>query len=841
MNATLEVPAPDRKSTSEPRFVKWFAEIRIEDIPLVGGKNASLGEMFRELTPRGVKVPDGFAITADAYRHFLREAKLDAKIQELLAGLDTADLDNLRQRGSQVRQAILASDLPRDLEEEIIAAYDTVRGTHLHPVDVAVRSSATAEDLPDASFAGQQETYLNVQGHLALLDTVKRCFASLFTDRAISYRVDKGFDHFKIALSVGVQRMVRADLGASGVMFTIDTETGFRDAVLINAAYGLGENVVQGAVNPDEYYVFKPTLKAGFRPILQKIIGTKEFKLIYDIGGGKMVKNVPVAPGDRTRFAISDDEILELARWACLIEEHYSAKKGQPTPMDIEWAKDGHTGELFIVQARPETVQSRKQLDVVESYKLKQRGTVLVSGRSVGEKIATGPVRVIKSVQFLEQFQPGDILVTDKTDPDWEPIMKKAGAIVTNRGGRTCHAAIVSRELGVPAIVGTEHGTELLKDGQIVTVSCAEGDTGFVYDGKLAFDVQRSDLKELRRPRTHVMMNVGNPEEAFALSFTPNDGVGLAREEFIITTYIKIHPLALVDYARSAGLRPGASGRDAANAGPEASAPLDAATRAQIDKLTAGYDDKPQFFVDKLAQGVAMIAAAFYPKDVILRLSDFKTNEYANLIGGAKYEPVEENPMIGFRGASRYYNPRYQAGFALECRAMKKVRDEMGLTNLKLMIPFCRTVEEGRRVQAEMEKHGLKRGVNGLEIYVMCEIPSNVILAEQFADIFDGFSIGSNDLTQLILGVDRDSEIVAPIFDERNPAVKAMIGEVIHICRNRKRKIGICGQAPSDYPDFAQFLVEHGIDSISLNPDTVLKTTVAILEKEEALQKKAKA
>lgn len=819
MNATLEVPAPDRKAAATPRFVKWFADIRIEDIPLVGGKNASLGEMFRELTQRGVKIPNGFAITAEAYRHFLGEAKLDAKIQELLAGLDTSDLDNLRQRGSQVRQAILAADLPRDLEDEIIHAYDSFRGTQLHPVDVAVRSSATAEDLPDASFAGQQETYLNVQGHLALLDTVKRCFASLFTDRAISYRVDKGFDHFKIALSVGVQRMVRADLGASGVMFTIDTETGFRDAVLINAAYGLGENVVQGAVNPDEYYVFKQTLKAGFKPILQKIVGTKEFKLIYDIGGGKMVKNVPVAPGDRTRFAISDDDILDLARWACLIEEHYSAKKGQPTPMDIEWAKDGRTGELFIVQARPETVQSRKTLDVVESYKLKQRGTVLVTGRSVGEKIASGPVRVVKSVQFLDQFQPGDILVTDKTDPDWEPIMKKAGAIVTNRGGRTCHAAIVSRELGVPAIVGTEDGTELLKDGQIVTVSCAEGDTGFVYDGKLAFEVQRTDLKELRRPKTRVMMNVGNPEEAFALSFTPNDGVGLVREEFIITTYIKIHPLALADY-------------DKMESGP---------VKQQIARLTAGYDDKPQFFVDKLAQGVAMIAAAFYPKDVILRLSDFKTNEYANLIGGAKYEPVEENPMIGFRGASRYYNPRYQAGFALECRAMKKVRDEMGLTNLKLMIPFCRTVEEGRRVQAEMEKHGLKRGVNGLEIYVMCEIPSNVILAEQFADIFDGFSIGSNDLTQLILGVDRDSEIVAPIFDERNPAVKAMIGEVIHICRNRKRKIGICGQAPSDYPEFAQFLVEHGIDSISLNPDTVLKTTVAILEKEDTIKQKGNA
>lgn len=644
------------------------------------------------------------------------------------------------------------------------------------------------------------------------MDACRRCFASLFTDRAISYRTDKGFEHFKIALSIGVQRMVRADLASSGVMFTLDTETGFRDAVLINAAYGLGENVVQGSVNPDEYYVFKPTLKAGFRPVLQKIVGTKEFKMVYDTGGGRMVKNIPVAPGDRVKFAINDDEILQLARWACVIEDHYSAKRGHPTPMDIEWAKDGRTGELFILQARPETVQSRKAAEVIETFKLKQRGKVLVTGRSVGEKIAAGPVRVIKSAEFINQFKDGEILVTDKTDPDWEPIMKKAAAIVTNRGGRTCHAAIVSRELGVPAIVGTEHGTELLTDGQMVTVSCAEGDTGFVYDGKLPFDVTRTSLKNLGHPRTKVMMNVGNPEEAFSLSFIPNDGVGLAREEFIITTYIKAHPLALLDYDKQ-----------------------EAATKAQLDALTAGYVDKPQFFVDKLAQGVAMIAAAFYPKDVILRLSDFKTNEYANLIGGKAYEPNEENPMIGFRGASRYYHPRYQAGFALECKAVKKVREEMGLTNLKVMIPFCRTVEEGRRVQAEMAKHGLKRGENGLELYVMCEIPSNVILADEFADIFDGFSIGSNDLTQLTLGVDRESEIVAPIFDERNAAVKKLIAQVIAVCRRRGRKIGICGQAPSDYPEFAQFLVEQGIDSISLNPDTVLKTTVAILERERAL------
>ena len=797
---------------TSPVFIKWFRELSIGDIPLVGGKNASLGEMFRELAPKGVKVPDGFAITSDAYRHLLRSANLDEEITRILHGLDTGDMDNLRERGQRVRHAILAAKLPADLEAAIVAAYREFSRDSGAPTDVAVRSSATAEDLPDASFAGQQETYLNVQGERALLETCKRCFASLFTDRAISYRTDKGFEHFKIALSIGVQRMVRADLAASGVMFTLDTETGFRDAVLINAAYGLGENVVQGSVNPDEYYVFKPTLKAGFRPVLQKIVGTKEFKMVYDTGGGRMVKNIPVSPGDRVKFAINDDEILQLARWACVIEDHYSAKRGHPTPMDIEWAKDGRTGELFIVQARPETVQSRKAAEVIETFKLKQRGKAVVTGRSVGEKIAAGPVRVIKSAEFINQFKDGEILVTDKTDPDWEPIMKKAAAIVTNRGGRTCHAAIVSRELGVPAIVGTEHGTELLTDGQMVTVSCAEGDTGFVYDGKLTFDVTRTSLKNLGHPRTKVMMNVGNPEEAFSLSFIPNDGVGLAREEFIITTYIKAHPLALLDYEKQ-----------------------DAGTKAQLDVLTAGCVDKPQFFVDKLAQGVAMIAAAFYPKDVILRLSDFKTNEYANLIGGRAYEPLEENPMIGFRGASRYYHPRYQAGFALECRAVKKVREEMGLTNLKLMVPFCRTVEEGRRVQAEMAKHGLRRGENGLELYVMCEIPSNVILADEFADIFDGFSIGSNDLTQLTLGVDRDSEIVAPIFDERNAAVKKLIAQVIAVCRRRGRKIGICGQAPSDYPDFAQFLVEQGIDSISLNPDTVLKTTLAILEKEKTL------
>jgi pyruvate,water dikinase len=798
-------------SSETAAFIKWFSAISIDDIPSVGGKNASLGEMFRELSRKGVRVPDGFAITADAYRWFLKQANLEGLIREVLADLDTRDVGNLRFRGNRIRHEILSAPLPGDLEEEIMKAYDTIGG-HALAADVAVRSSATAEDLPDASFAGQQETYLNVQGYRGLLEACRRCFASLFTDRAISYRADKGFDHLKVALSIGVQRMVRADLAASGVMFTIDTETGFRDVVLINAAYGLGENVVQGSVNPDEYYVFKPTLKTGYKPILQKTVGTKEFKLIYDIGGGKMVKNVPVSPAERAKFAITDDEILQLARWACIIEDHYSTKHATVTPMDIEWAKDGQTGELFILQARPETVQSQRQSQVVENYQLKSPGKVLVTGRSVGARIATGPVRVIKNVQFLEQFKQGEILVTDKTDPDWEPIMKKAAAIVTNRGGRTCHAAIVSRELGVPAIVGTEHGTELLKTGDSVTVSCAQGEVGFVYEGALSFDVDRTEVSALERPKTKIMMNIGNPEEALTLSLLPNDGVGLAREEFIISNYIKVHPLALLNYAT-----------------------LEPNVRQQVEQLTSGYNEKPQYFVDKLAQGVAMIAAAFYPKDVILRLSDFKTNEYANLIGGAAFEPKEENPMIGFRGASRYYNPRYKDGFALECAAVRKVRDEMGLTNLKLMIPFCRTVDEGRRVQAEMEKNGLQRGEKGLEIYVMCEIPSNVILAEEFCEIFDGFSIGSNDLTQLILGVDRDSEIVAPIFDERNAAVKTMIANVIATCRAKGRKIGICGQAPSDYPDFARFLVEQGIDSISLNPDTVMKTTAAIVNREKEL------
>jgi pyruvate,water dikinase len=788
-------------------LIRWFEEIGIDDVPVVGGKNASLGEMYRELTRRGVRVPNGFATTAAAYRELLRANDLERTIADTLAGLDTRDVAELRRRGAAVRQAILKARIPASLEHAIVAAYDRLCDAD-HP-DVAVRSSATAEDLPDASFAGQQETYLNVRGHAALIDSCKRCFASLFTDRAISYRVDKGFDHAKVALSIGIQRMVRSDVGVAGVMFTIDTESGFRDAILINASYGLGENVVQGAVNPDEYCVFKPPLASGHRPIIQKTAGSKEMKLVYDVGGSKHVKNVPVPPAARARFALSDDDILALARWGCVIEDHYRTKTGRDTPMDIEWAKDGLSGELFVVQARPETVESQRRRDVVETYRLTRHGPRLVSGRSIGERIASGRVRVIHDAHHLQQFQPGEVLVTDRTDPDWEPIMMRAAAIVTDRGGRTCHAAIVSRELGVPAIVGTEHGTERLKDGQMVTVSCAEGDVGIVYDGALPFEIERMEIVALARPRTRVMMNVGSPAEAFALAAIPNDGVGLAREEFILATYVKVHPKALLAYDS-----------------------LDSATRAEIAAVTQGYDDKVEYFVDKLAQGVAMIAAAFYPKDVIVRMSDFKSNEYANLIGGRPFEPTEENPMLGFRGASRYYDDRYRDAFALECRAMKKVRDEMGLTNVKLMIPFCRTVEEGRLVIAEMATHGLVRGERGLEVYVMCEIPSNVLLAREFAEIFDGFSIGSNDLTQLVLGVDRDSALVARVFDERNPAVLAMIRSVIAAAKASGRKIGICGQAPSDYPEFARFLVEQGIDSISLNPDAVMRTTLTIAEAE---------
>lgn len=799
------------------RFILWFDEITIKDVPLVGGKTASLGEMYRELAKKGVRVPNGFAITAYAYQYILERAGVKQEIKQVLKDLNTKNLHNLYARGKKVRDIILHADFPPELEKEVLEAYTKLSKSYKLPnVDTAVRSSATAEDLPDASFAGQQETYLNVEGHNALIDSCRKCFASLFTNRAISYREEKKFDHFEVKLSIAVQKMVRSDLAASGVMFSIDTESGFKDAVMINASYGLGENIVQGAVTPDEYYVHKPTLKQGFKPIIGKKAGSKEIKMIYATGGTKPVKNVPVSAGDRQKFAINDKEILQLATWAAIIEDHYSAKAKRFKPMDMEWAKDGETGKLFIIQARPETVASQKDPNVLEEYILQKQGKLIISGGSIGSKIGTGKVHVIKDVKDIHQFKQGEVLVTEMTDPDWEPIMKIASAIVTNSGGRTCHAAIISRELGIPAIVGTGNGTEKIKNGKIVTVSCAEGERGFVYEGKLPFRVKKTNLKKLKRPHTKIMMNVGDPESAFAASFIPNDGVGLAREEFIITSYIKVHPLALLEFNKV----------------------TDAAVRNQIEEMTAGYKSKSEFYIQKLAEGVARISAAFYPKDVIMRFSDFKSNEYANLVGGKYFEPVEDNPMIGWRGASRYYDEKFEKAFALECEAIRRVREEMGLTNLKVMIPFCRTIEEGKNVQAVMKKYGLARGKNKLDVYVMCEIPSNVILAEQFARIFDGFSIGSNDLTQLTLGVDRDSALVSHVYDERNEAVKTLIRSVIAAAKKHKRKIGICGQAPSDFPDFAQFLAREHIDSISLIPDTVIKTTIAVKQAESRKAKK---
>ncbi len=797
----------------EEALILPLNSVGIDDISLVGGKNASLGEMIQQLKPKGVKVPDGFATTAYAYRHFIKAAGLERKLRQIFADLNVEDVANLQERGEKARLLILETPFPMELQEAITSAYEKLCQEYGINTDVAVRSSATAEDLPDASFAGQQETYLNVHGLKGVLEACHKCFASIFTDRAISYRQTKGFSHFEVALSVGVQKMVRSDLAISGVMFSIDTETGFKDAVLITSAYGLGENVVQGSVNPDEYLVFKPTLKQGYRPIIGRRLGSKELKMVYDTGGSKLVKNIPVSHCDRYSLSMEDDEILQLAYWACVIEEHYSKVRGVYTPMDIEWAKDGITGELFIVQARPETVQSQKIENVLKNYRLiknQETPIPLFTGRSVGEMIGQGKARVIIDVNQIHLFQPGEVLVTNRTDPDWEPIMKKAGAIVTNSGGRTCHAAIIARELGIPAIVGCGNATNLLKTGEEITVSCAEGETGKVYPGLLKYEVQEIPLEKIPRTRTKIMMNVGNPEEAFSASAIPNDGVGLARMEFIIANKIKAHPLALIHFDKVE----------------------DELARYKIAELTSQYIDKGQFFVDKLAEGIGTIAAAFYPKPVIVRLSDFKSNEYANLLGGKQFEPKEENPMLGWRGASRYYSDRYREGFALECKAMKKVRDEMGLTNVILMVPFCRTPEEGKRVIAEMAKNGLVKGENGLQIYVMCELPSNVLLAAEFSEVFDGFSIGSNDLTQLTLGLDRDSELVAHLFDERSAAVKSMITTAIKAAKKYDRKIGICGQAPSDYPEFARYLVEQGIDSISLNPDSVLKTLLEIASAE---------
>jgi len=797
-------------------LVLWFKDLTIEDVPLVGGKNASLGDMYRNLTKKGVNIPNGFAVTAYAYRYLLKNAKIEKTIKRILTGLNTHNMQDLADRGKKVRETILQAEFPEDLTKAITEAYDKLCKEYGPNTDVAVRSSATAEDLPDASFAGQQESYLNIKGERALLETCKKCFASLFTNRAISYRVDKKFSHFKIALSIGIQKMVRSDLASSGVMFSIDTETGFKNAVLINGAYGLGENVVKGFVNPDQFYVFKPTLKKGFKPIISKKLGAKRIKMIYYKSKNATTKNIKVPEDLRKKFCINDDEILKLAKWTVIIEDYYSKKARKFKPMDMEWAKDGKTKQLFIVQARPETVQSQKDVNILEEYNLKEKGHVIITGLSVGTTIASGKAHVIRNVKDIKSFKQGEVLITEKTDPDWEPIMKIAAAIVTNKGGRTAHAAIIARELGITAIVGTENATEAVKNGQDITVSCSEGEVGNIYKGKLKFNIQKHNLKKLIRPKTQIMMNVGNPDQAFEFSFIPNDGVGLAREEFIISFYIKVHPLALLHFNKLKNKK----------------------TKDIINELTYAYKNKVEFFVEKLAQGVAMIAAAFYPKDVIVRMSDFKTNEYANLIGGQQFEPEEDNPMLGWRGASRYYTGNYREAFGLECKAMKKAREEMGLTNIKLMIPFCRTVEEGKLVIKEMKRHGLVQGKNDLEVYVMCEIPSNVILADDFAKIFDGFSIGSNDLTQLTLGLDRDSELVARIYDERDPAVKDRIAEVIKKARKNKIKIGICGQGPSDHPDFARFLVDCGIDSISLNPDTVLKTTIAIAKEEKKLKKK---
>jgi len=794
------------------KFVRWFEEIRIEDVPMVGGKNASLGEMYRELTGKGIKIPNGFAITADAYWNMVKSAGILDKLKESMAGLDKTNLDDLAVRGKRARDLILGAGIPDHVWMEIKTAYARLCDEYGPEADVAVRSSATAEDLPTASFAGQQETYLNIRGEHALREACSKCFASLFTDRAISYRIDNHFDHFKVALSIGVMKMVRSDLATSGITFTLDTETGFRDVVFITACYGLGENIVQGAVNPDEYYVFKPTFRQGHRAIIRKNLGDKRIKMIYGQGGSKaLTRNIEVPEADRRRFCLTDDDVLKLAGYALTIEDHYSQKAGENRPMDIEWAKDGISGELFIVQARPETVQSTKALDVLETYYLDNKGPVLATGKSVGEKIGNGKARIIKDAAHLASFKPGEILIADTTTPDWEPVMKTASAIVTNRGGRTCHAAIVSRELGIPAVVGTEDATENIQTGVDVTVSCAEGDEGKVYQGLLPFHVEKISLSELKRPKTKIMMNLGNPDQAFSLSMIPNDGVGLARMEFIINSYIQIHPMALVH--------------------PESISDED--TKKKIEQLTFGYVNKEDYFVEKLANGVGTIAAAFFPKPVIVRMSDFKTNEYASLIGGKYFEPQEENPMIGFRGASRYYDDKYREGFALECRAMKRVRQDMGLTNLVLMIPFCRRVGEAEKVLAEMTKNGLKRGENGLEVYVMCEIPNNVILIDEFSQFFDGFSIGSNDLTQLTLGVDRDSTLVAHDFDERDPGVLKMVSLAIQGARRNNRHSGLCGQAPSDYPEFAEFLVKEEIDSMSLNPDSVMKITVKVLDMEK--------
>ena len=793
---------------SDQRYVRDFAEIGLDDVPLVGGKNASLGEMYRELSTQGLRVPDGFAVTAEAYRRTLEANGAWAELHAALDELDPSDVADLARRARRAREVVYGAQLPLEVVEQVLQSYRRLLEEYGEHTAVAVRSSATAEDLPDASFAGQHETFLNVRGERSLLDAVQRCFASLFTDRAIHYRVDQGFDHFKVALSVGVMKMVRSDVGASGVLFTIDTESGFDDVVFVTSAYGLGENVVQGAVDPDEFYVHKPTFRAGYRAVLRRRLGDKAVKMVLSEGGTRhTTRNLPTPRADRARFSISDADVLDLVQAALVIERHYGVA------MDVEWAKDGVDGLIYIVQARPETAASQRSAAVLESYVVDEHGVTLCEGRSVGERVASGAVRVISELGQLTSFKPGEVLVADTTTPDWEPVMKTAAAVVTNRGGRTCHAAIIARELGIPAVVGTGDGTTRLATGSTVTVSCAEGDTGRIYAGSASFHVDTTDVSDLPRPQTKIMVNLGNPDLAFRTSMLPCDGVGLARMEFVISESIKAHPLALVHPERVG----------------------DPVVRAEVERLTSGYADGSAYFVERLSEGLGTIAAAFYPRPVVVRMSDFKSNEYASLLGGTDFEPKEENPMLGFRGASRYAHPAYTEGFALECRAVRRVREEMGLDNLVVMLPFVRRLQEADLVLDRMAELGLKRGENGLEVYAMCEIPNNVILIDRFAERFDGFSIGSNDLTQLTLGVDRDSALVAFDYDERDPGVKEMIRLAVDGCRRNGVHSGLCGQAPSDYPDMAEFLVEIGIDSISLNPDSVLAVTRAVLDLERRL------
>jgi len=791
-------------------FIKSFSEITMKDIVSVGGKNASLGEMIKNLSPKGINIPGGFALASSAYWEFLYRNNIKETIEKLLATLDRKEFSNLKAIGKEIRELILSKKMPDEITRMINNEYLVLCKKYGMVADVAVRSSATAEDLPTASFAGQHDSFLNIRGEQHLLLAVQRCYASLFNDRAIKYREDRGFDHLKVGLSVGVQKMVRSDLACSGIGFTLDPESGFRNVIHLTGSWGLGDNIVQGVVNPDEFFVFKTTLIQGKKAILNKKPGAKEKTLVYTENTNhlpeKSIANIETPQDRRNMFVLSDEEITTLAQWALIIENHYKM------PMDFEWAKDGITHELFIVQARPETIHSVKNPFISKAYKLKTKGKALVKGNSVGNKIASGIARLISSPAESDKLNKGEILVTENTNPDWNPIMKKAGAIVTDKGGRTSHASIVARELGIVAIVGTEHATKMIKDGQLITVACHEGKTCTVYDGLLEWEEHETDFSKIKMPVTKPMMILGDPDKAFQLSFYPNEGIGLMRLEFIISSIIRIHPMALVKYDEL----------------------KDTKAKVEIDKLTQAYPDKKKYFIDKLSQAVATIAAAFYPKDVIVRMSDFKTNEYANLLGGKEFEPEEENPMLGFRGASRYYHEKYREGFRLECEAMKVVRDDMGLNNVKLMIPFCRTVEEGKKVIALMQEYELKQKENGLEIYVMVEIPSNVMLADEFAKIFDGFSIGSNDLTQLTLGVDRDSEIISDLFNEQNPAVMNLISSAIAAAKRNKIKIGLCGQAPSDYPEFAYFLVKEKIDSISFNPDTLLKGIENIVKAEKS-------